>query len=63
MLEAASRGEGGGRMEDVASLVEQGLFKREYRDHRLEWMIKVGGLEVVTKGLENDNIRFGPEFS
>jgi glutathione S-transferase/RNA polymerase-associated protein len=50
-------------MEDVASLVEQGLFKREYRDHRLEWMIKVGGLEVVTKGLENDNIRFGPEFS
>jgi glutathione S-transferase len=49
-------------MADVASLVEQGLFKREYRDHRLEWMIKVGGLEVVTKGLERDNIRFGPDF-
>ena len=49
-------------MADVATLVEQGLFKREYRDHRLEWMIKVGGLEVVTEGLKRDNIRFGPEF-
>ena len=53
---------GGAGMADVAKLVEQGLFKREYRDHRLEWMIKVGGLEVVTKGLERDNIRFGPDF-
>jgi glutathione S-transferase/RNA polymerase-associated protein len=50
-------------MGDVAELVEKGLFKREYRDHRLEWMIKAGGLEVVAKGLERDNIRFGPDFS
>lgn len=49
-------------MADVAKMVEDGLFKREYRDHRLEWMIKVGGLEVVAKGLERDNIRFGPDF-
>ena len=49
-------------MAGVAELVEKGLFKREYRDHRLEWMIKLGGLEVITKGLERDNIRFGPEF-
>jgi glutathione S-transferase/RNA polymerase-associated protein len=53
---------GGMQMTDVAKMVEQGLFKREYRDHRLEWMIKVGGLEVVTKGLAKDNIRFGPDF-
>jgi len=39
-----------------------GLFKREYRDHRLEWMIKSGGLEVVAAGLENDNIRFTKVF-
>jgi len=52
-----------GAMADVADLVEKGLFKREYRDHRLEWMIVAGGIEVVTKGLERDNIRFGPEFS
>jgi glutathione S-transferase/RNA polymerase-associated protein len=48
---------------DVADLVARGLFKREYRDHRLEWMIKSGGLEVVLEGLKADNIRFTPDFS
>jgi glutathione S-transferase/RNA polymerase-associated protein len=48
---------------DVAALVAQGLFKREYRDHRLEWMMKSGGVEIVLKGLEADNIRFTGEFS
>jgi len=52
----------GASMPNVAELVEKGLFKREYRDHRLEWMIKSGGVEVVLKGLERDNIRFAPEF-
>ncbi|HEY5071931.1 MAG TPA: glutathione S-transferase family protein [Caulobacteraceae bacterium] len=47
---------------NVSDLVAQGLFKREYRDHRLEWMIKSGGLEVVLKGLAADNIRFAPDF-
>ena len=32
--------------------------KREYRDHRLEWMIKSGGVEVVLAGLRDGNIRF-----
>ncbi len=49
-------------MANVADLLEKGLFKREYRDHRLEWTIKPGGVEVVLKGLERDNIRFSPEF-
>ena len=53
---------GGMSMNDVADLVEKGLFKREYRDHRLEWMIKVGGVEVVTRGLERDSIRFSPDL-
>jgi glutathione S-transferase len=48
---------------NVPELVAQGLFKREYRDHRLEWMIKSGGLEVVLKGLEADNIRFTDTFA
>jgi len=47
---------------NVPDLVTRGLFKREYRDHRLEWMIKSGGLEVVLKGLEAGNIRFTPDF-
>lgn len=49
-------------MSAVRDLLEQGLFKREYRDHRLEWMIKSGGVSVVLDGLDKDNIRFTPEF-
>ena len=47
---------------NVAEAIEKGLFKREYRDHRLEWMIKSGGIEVVLKGLEKHNIRFSEDF-
>ena len=42
----------------VAQLIASGLFRREYRDHRLEWMIRSGGLEVVREGLAKQNIRF-----
>ena len=49
-------------MSDVGAAIEAGLFKRQYRDHRLEWMIKSGGLEVVTKGLEKQTIRFTEPF-
>jgi len=31
---------------------------RQYRDHRLEWMIKSGGIEVVLAGLRDGTIRF-----
>jgi glutathione S-transferase len=47
----------------LTEAVRAGLFKREYRDHRLEWMIKSGGLEVVVKGIETGNIRFSPDFN
>jgi len=47
----------------VAEAVASGLFKREYRDHRLEWMMKSGGVDIVLKGLEAGNIRFTPDFS
>jgi glutathione S-transferase len=47
----------------VAEAVAAGLFKREYRDHRLEWMMKSGGLEIVLKGLDAGNIRFTQDFS
>ncbi len=48
-------------MSQVARVVEAGGFKRQYRDYRLEWMIRTGGIEVVRKGLERDNIRFNAE--
>ena len=47
----------------VAEAVAAGLFKREYRDHRLEWMMKSGGVDIVMKGLEAGNIRFTADFS
>jgi glutathione S-transferase/RNA polymerase-associated protein len=40
----------------------QAGFKREYRDHRLEWMIRAGGMDVVAAGLAADNIRFNGSF-
>jgi glutathione S-transferase len=42
----------------AAEALEQGLIRREYRDHRLEWMIKSGGIDIVVEGLEKNNIRF-----
>ncbi len=46
------------RMGDAAARLASGAMRREYRDHRLEWMIKSGGIEVVLAGLEKNNIRF-----
>ena len=45
-------------METRVQSVQSGSFKRHYRDHRLEWMIRSGGLQVVLDGLASDNIRF-----
>lgn len=42
----------------LGDALKKGLLKREYRDHRLEWMVKSGGLEIVLDGLKKDNIRF-----
>ena len=36
---------------------------RQYRDHRLEWMVKSGGVDVVLQGLAAGTIRFQQEFS
>ncbi|MBX3707859.1 MAG: glutathione S-transferase family protein [Pseudomonadales bacterium] len=49
-------------LEAVRQAMEQGLFKREYRDHRLEWMVKTGGIEIVQAGLAKGNIRFIDPF-
>lgn len=48
-------------MRRVDAAVKAGLFKRQYRDHRLEWMMKSGGAQIVLDGLANNTIRFtGP---
>ncbi len=51
-----------GGFQNLEPIIEQGLFKREYRDHRLEWMMRSGGTQVVLDGLAKDNIRFSIEM-
>jgi RNA polymerase-associated protein len=46
------------RMAAASELYTTGGRRREYRDHRLEWMVKSGGIEVVLAGLRDGNIRF-----
>lgn len=48
--------------QDLGAIIEQGLFVREYRDHRLEWMIRSGGQQIVLDGIAKKNIRFSVEF-
>jgi len=50
-------------LEGVRKLIDAGLFKRQYRDHRLEWMLRSGGVDIVLEGLETDTIRFSQELS
>jgi len=46
----------------LGDLLASGQFKRQYRDHRLEWMIRSGGIEVVVEGMRNGTIRFSEEI-
>lgn len=52
-FEAAAAGMG-----DAAARLASGVIRREYRDHRLEWMMKSGGVQVVLDGMAKGNIRF-----
>lgn len=38
--------------------LRSGEWRRQYRDHRLEWMIRNGGIGIVQRGLANKDIRF-----
>ena len=45
-------------MDSVAKSIANRTFRRQFRDHRLEWMIRSGGAQVVLDGLANGDIRF-----
>ena len=47
-----------GRMPAILDAFRSGAKVREYRDYRLEWMIRSGGMEVVLAGLRAGTIRF-----
>ena len=49
--------------EMLPQLIASGLFKREYRDHRLEWMVRSGAIDVVLEGMQKGNIRFATELA
>jgi glutathione S-transferase/RNA polymerase-associated protein len=49
-------------MTAIGELIASGAFQREYRDHRLEWMVRSGGLSIVEQGLSNGTIRFSREL-
>ena len=48
--------------EQVGALIESGSFVREYRDHRLEWMMRSGGRDIVLDGMNKKNVRFAVEI-
>jgi glutathione S-transferase len=52
-----------GNFAELPKMVASGEFKRLYRDHRLEWMVRSGGVEVVLDGLSKETIRFSRELS
>jgi glutathione S-transferase/RNA polymerase-associated protein len=60
VFEAATSSLGG--FETLPQLVESGVFRREYRDHRLEWMLRSGGVDIVLEGMRKGNIRFSHEL-
>lgn len=51
-----------GGFQMLPDLVRSGHFVREYRDHRLEWMLRSGGVDVVIEGMKRKNIRFSHEL-
>lgn len=59
-FEQAQHAMGGFQM--LPELVRSGVFVRQYRDHRLEWMLRSGALEIVLDGLRSGTIRFGTEL-
>src|SRR5579884_72744 len=60
VLAAAAESMAGFEM--LPQLVASGQFKREYRDHRLEWMLRSGGTEIVLEGMRRGTIRFSQEL-
>jgi len=46
------------KMPDLGAMLKSGQVVRQYRDHRLEWMIAAGGISVVLEGMQKGTIRF-----
>lgn len=47
---------------EIPKRVGRGEARRQYRDHRLEWMLKSGGLEIVLAGLRTNDLAFSSDL-
>jgi len=47
-----------GNMGDASARVASGQIRREYHDHRLERMMKSGGVQIVLDGMTKNTVRF-----
>lgn len=47
---------------DTPRRVRTGEARRQYRDHRLDWMMRSGGVEIVLEGIEANNLRFSTDL-
>lgn len=45
------------KIDKASDLYTIGGRRREYRDHRLEWLVRSGGIDVVSDGLAAGNVR------
>lgn len=52
---------GMGVFRDLMARVKSGAEKRQIRDHRLDWLIQAGGIDILNKRLEAGNVRFSTE--
>jgi glutathione S-transferase len=59
---AEARASAGG-LHAARKAIAAGLFKRQYRDHRLEWMLRAGGVDIVTRGMADATIRFSADIT
>jgi len=46
----------------VPARIARGEARRQYRDHRLDWMLRSGGLTIVEAGLSANNLHFSVEL-
>lgn len=49
-------------VQQIPKLIDSGGWVREYRDHRLEWMMRSGGESIVRDGMARKTIRFAFEL-
>ena len=47
---------------DTPRRVRAGEAQRQYRDHRLDWMMRSGGIEIVLEGIRANNLHFSTDL-